>query len=208
MRDVAEEGGITDTVKFYKFLKACAALVSEQVNYATIAESTDISEPTAKEWLRLLQGLGIIHLLEPYSNNELKRLSKTPKLYFCDTGLCAYLSMWPTPQTLMNGAASGHYFENYVVMELVKNYAYSPTKANITYYRDSNAKEIDIFIEEDQIIHPLEIKKSANPNRREVKKFALLDTHAIKRGNGGIICMCEEPTPIDNMNCFIPSNLI
>ncbi len=208
MRDVAEEGGITDTVKFYKFLKACAALVSEQVNYATIAESTDISEPTAKEWLRLLQGLGIIHLLEPYSNNELKRLSKTPKLYFCDTGLCAYLSMWPTPQTLMNGAASGHFFENYVVMELVKNYAYAPTKANITYYRDSNAKEIDIFIEEDQIIHPLEIKKSANPNRREVKKFALLDTHATKRGNGGIICMCEEPTPIDNMNCFIPSNLI
>ena len=208
MRDVAEEGGITDTIKFNKFLKACAALVSEQVNYATIAESTDISEPTAKEWLRLLQGLGIIHLLEPYSNNELKRLSKTPKLYFCDTGLCAYLSMWPTPQTLMNGAASGHYFENYVVMELVKNYAYSPTKANITYYRDSNAKEIDIFIEEDQIIHPLEIKKSANPNRREVKKFALLDTHAIKRGNGGIICMCEEPIPIDDMNCFIPSNLI
>ena len=123
MRDVAEEGGITDTVKFTKFLKACAALVSEQVNYATLAESTDISEPTAKEWLNLLQGLGIVHLLEPYANNELKRLTKTPKLYFCDTGLCAYLSMWLTPQQLMNGAVSGHYYENYVVMELIKNYA-------------------------------------------------------------------------------------
>lgn len=208
MRDVAEEGGITDSLKFAKFLKACAALVAEQVNYATLAESTDISEPTAKEWLQLLQGLGIIYLLQPYANNELKRLTKTPKLYFCDTGLCAYLSMWLTPQTLMNGAASGHYYENYVVMELVKNYAYSQAKANVTYYRDSNAKEIDIFVEENKTIHPLEIKKSANPNSREVKKFTFLDKTTLRRGNGGIICMCEEPIPIDAENCFIPSNLI
>ena len=208
MRDVAEEGGITDTVKFEKFLKVCAALVSEQVNYATLAENADISEPTAKEWIRLLQGLGIVYLLEPYANNELKRLSKTPKLYFCDTGLCAHLSMWLTPQTLQNGAVSGHYYENYVVMELVKNYAYSPAKANITYYRDSNAKEIDVFIEENQTIHPIEIKKSANPDSRETKKFQFLDKTALIRGNGGIICMCEEPVPIDDMNCFIPSNLI
>ena len=208
MRDVAEEGGITDSIKFAKFLKACAALVAEQVNYATLAESTDISEPTAKEWLQLLQGLGIIYLLQPYANNELKRLTKTPKLYFCDTGLCAYLSMWLTPQTLMNGAASGHYYENYVVMELVKNYAYSHAKANVTYYRDSNAKEIDVFVEENKTIHPLEIKKSANPNSREVKKFTFLDKTTLQRGNGGIICMCEEPIPIDAENCYIPSNLI
>ena len=208
LRDVADEGGITDTIRFIKFLKVCAALVSEQVNYATLAESADISEPTAKEWLKLLQGLGIVYLLEPYANNELKRLSKTPKLYFCDTGLCAHLSMWLTPQTLMNGAASGHYYENYVVMELVKSYAYTPAKANITYYRDSNAKEIDVFIEENQIIHPIEIKKSATPNRREVKKFNFLDKTPLRRGTGGIICMCEEPIPIDDMNCFIPSNLI
>lgn len=208
MRDVAEEGGITDSIKFTKFLKACAALVAEQVNYATLAESAEISEPTAKEWLQLLQGLGIVYLLQPYANNELKRLTKTPKLYFCDTGLCAFLSMWLTPQTLMGGAASGHYYENYVVMELVKNYAYSPAKANITYYRDANAKEIDLFVEENNIIHPLEIKKSANPNSREVKKFTFLDKTQLQRGNGGIVCMCEEPIPIDDMNCFIPSNLI
>lgn len=84
--------------------------------------------------------LHIVFLLAPYSNNELKRLSKTPKLYFCDTGLCAYLSMWLTADTLRNGAASGHYYENYVVMELVKNYAYAKSKVNITYFRDSNAK--------------------------------------------------------------------
>ena len=175
MRDVSEEGGITDSVRFRKFLNACAALVAEQVNYKTLAEAAEISQPTAKEWLRLLQGLGIIYLLQPFANNELKRLAKTPKLYFCDTGLCAYLSMWLTRDTLMNGAASGHYFENYVIIELVKNFSYSSVKANLTYYRDSNAKEIDVMVEENGLIHPLEIKKSANPDRREIKKYEIID---------------------------------
>lgn len=208
MRDVAEEGGITDVVRFRKFLNACAALVAEQVNYKTLAEAAEISQPTAKEWLRLLQGLGIVYLLPPYANNELKRLAKTPKLYFCDTGLCAYLSMWLTRDTLMSGAASGHYFENYVVIELLKNFAYSPSKANLTYYRDSNAKEIDVFVEENGVIHPLEIKKSANPDRREVRKYEVLDKANLERGCGGIVCMCEEVIPIDSKNCFIPCNLI
>lgn len=208
MRDVAEAGGITDTVRFRKFLLGCAALVSEQVNYATLAESADITQPTAKEWLRILEGLHIIYLLQPYSNNALKRLTKAPKLYFCDTGLCAYLSMWLTPDVLQRGAASGHFYENYVVMELVKNYAYSKNKANITYYRDANAKEIDVFVEENNVIHPLEIKKSASPDKREVKKYSVLDKAELNRGNGGIVCMCEEPIPIDEKNCFIPSNLI
>ena len=208
MRDVAEEGGITDTVRFRKFLNACAALVAEQVNYKTLAEAADISQPTAKEWLRLLQGLGIIYLLPPYANNELKRLVKTPKLYFCDTGLCAYLSMWLTRDTLMNGAASGHYFENHVIIELLKNFSYASSKVNLTYYRDSNAKEIDVFVEQNGVIHPLEIKKSANPDRREVRKYALIDKVKAERGSGGIICMCEEIIPIDTQNCFIPCNLI
>lgn len=208
MRDVAEAGGITDTVRFGKFLNACAALVAEQINYKTLAEAAEIAQPTAKEWVRVLQGLGIIYLLQPFSNNELKRLTKAPKLYFCDTGLCAYLSMWLTRDTLMNGAASGHYFENYVVMELQKHYAYAKAKANLTYYRDSNAKEIDVFVEENNLIHPLEIKKSANPDRREVKKYTLLDKTSLERGCGGILCMCEEVIPIDDKNCFIPCNLI
>jgi len=208
MRDVAEAGGIIDTVRFRKFLVGCASLVSEQVNYTTLAESCDIAPSTAKEWLKVLEGLHIVYLLAPYSNNELKRLSKTPKLYFCDTGLCAYLSMWLTSDTLRNGAASGHYYENYVVMELVKNYAYARNKVNITYFRDSNAKEIDLFIEENNVIHPLEIKKSAAPDRREVKKYGVIDKASLNRGTGGIICMCEEPIPIGGDNCFIPSNLI
>ena len=208
MRDVSEEGGITDSVRFRKFLAACAALTAEQVNYKTLADASEISQPTAKKWLRLLQGLGVIYLLAPFANNELKRLTKTPKLYFCDTGLCAYLSMWLTRDTLMNGAVSGHYFENYVVMELLKNFTYAPSKAQLTYYRDSNAKEIDVFVEENGVIHPLEIKKSANPDKREIKKYELLDKINLKRGDGGIICMCEQVVPIDEKNYFIPCNLI
>jgi len=208
MRDVAELGGITDTLRFGKFLTACAALLSEQINYKTLADSAEISQPTAKDWLRLLEGMGIIYLLQPYANNALKRLAKTPKLYFCDTGLAAHLSMWPTKETLMNGAASGHYFENFVVIEMLKSFTYSQSKVNITYYRDSNAKEIDIFIEQSNMIHPLEIKKSANPDTRDTKKFSVLDKASIEQGYGGIICMCTEVIPIDSMNCFIPCNLI
>ena len=208
MRDVSEEGGITDTVRFRRFLNACAALTAEQVNYSTLAEAADISQPTAKAWLLLLESLGIIYLLKPFANNEIKRLAKTPKLYFCDTGLCAYLSMWLTRDTLMNGAVSGHYFENYVVAELLKNYSYSQSKVNLTYYRDSNAKEIDVLIEENGRIHPLEIKKSANPNRREIKKYEVLEKTGMQTGAGGIICMCEEVIPINSRNSFIPCNLI
>lgn len=208
MRDAVEAGGVSDAVRFSKFLGACAALVSQQVNYAALAEAADISEPTAKLWLNVLQGLGIIYLLKPCENNELKRLVKRPKLYFCDTGLCAYLSMWTSPETLMNGAASGHYYENYVVMELVRAYAYAKAKANLSYYRDSNAKEIDVFIEENDTVHPLEIKKSANPDRRETKKYSVIDKTSLKHGRGGIICMCEQVMPIDSENCFIPSNII
>jgi hypothetical protein len=208
MRDVAEVGGITDSAKFMNFLKACAALTAEQINYKTLSTAADISEPTAKNWIRILESLGIVYLLQPYSNNELKRIVKTPKLYFCDTGLAAYLSMWLTRDTLMHGAASGHYYENYVVSELLKNYAYGKTKANLSYYRDSNAKEIDVFVELNGLIHPLEIKKSATPDRKEVKKYELLDKASIPRGQGGIVCMCEKVIPIDEKNSFIPSNLI
>ena len=208
MRDIADLGGITDTLRFRRFLTACAALVSEQVNYKALAETAEISQPTAKEWLTLLEGMGIIYLLQPYANPTLPRLTKTPKLYFCDTGLAAHLSMWPSRETLMNGAASGHYFENYVVIEMLKNVAYSPNRANLSYYRDSNAKEIDVFVEQLNLIHPLEIKKSANPDGREIKKFNVLDKASIAQGCGGIVCLCEDVVPIDTNNCFIPCNLI
>lgn len=120
MRDAVDDNGITDINGFRKVLKACAAFVGNLINYSDIASAGGVSVPTAKSWVKILQSMGIIYLLEPYSNNELKRLVKTPKLYFCDTGLAAYLSMWTSRDVLMNGAASGHYFENYVVGEFLR----------------------------------------------------------------------------------------
>ena len=162
----------------------------------------------AIKWLGILRDMEVIYLLEPYSNNELQRLIKTPKLFSCDTGLCAYLTRWLTPESLQAGAVSGLFFENYVVMELVKNYAYARNNAILSFYRDDNAKEIDVFVEENGRIHPLEIKKSANPDRKEIKKFNVVDKTSLIHGDGGIICMYPEPFPINGNNNLIPSNLI
>ncbi len=208
MADAVNDEGIQDVHGFKNFIRACAALVGNLVNFKTLGEVAEISEVTAKKWLGILQDMDVVYLLEPYSNNELKRMVKTPKLYFCDTGLCAFLTRWLTMESLRDGAASGHIYENYVIMELVKNYAYARSTALLTFYRDSNAKEIDVFVEENGRIHPLEIKKSANPDKKDAKKFSVIEKTTLERGMGGIICMYPRPIPIDRENILIPSNLI
>ena len=208
MRDAVDDNGISDTEGFRKVLRACAAFSGNLINYSDIATAGNVSVPTAKEWVKTLQTMGILYLLEPYSNNELKRLIKTPKLYFCDTGLCAYLSMWTSRETLLNGAASGHYFENYVVTEFLRMYSYSKAKVEMTFYRDTNQKEIDIVLEENGILHPVEIKKSSNPERKLINAFSLLEKSSLKIGEGGIVCMTEKPYPIDSRNNYIPCNII
>ena len=206
--DAVNDEGIKDTAAFKKFLRACAALVGNLVNYKTLSDTVGISVQTARKWLDILEDMDIVYRLEPYSNNDLQRLCKTPKLYFCDTGLCAYLTRWLTRDSLRDGAAGGHFFENHVVMELVKNYAHSQTSALLSSYCDNNAKEIDVFVEENGRIHPLEIKKSANPDKKEIRKYNVLDKTSVETGFGGIICMYPRPFPIDRMNSYIPSNLI
>ena len=206
--DAVNDEGIKDIAGFKRFIRACAALTGNLVNYRTLGEAAGTSEVTAKKWLAILQDMDVIYLLEPYSNNELQRLVKTPKLYFGDTGLCAYLTRWLTPESLREGAASGHFYENYVIMELVKNYAYAKNGAILSFYRDDKAKEIDVFIEENGLIHPLEIKKSANPEKKEIRKFSVIEKTSLIQGNGGIICMFPKPFPIDEKNNLIPSNLI
>ena len=208
MRDAVDDNGITDTEGFRKFLRACAAFAGQLLNYNDLAVSAGVTGATAKEWIKVLQSMGIITLLEPYSSNELKRLIKTPKLYFCDTGLCAYLSSWTSRDVLMNGAASGHYYENYVVGEFIRNYAYGKNKVNLNFYRDRNMKEIDLLIEDGGILHPVEIKKGSAPERKIVNVFSVLKETEKKTGNGGIVCMTDVLLPIDEKNCFIPSNII
>ena len=206
--DAVNDEGITDVAGFRRFIRACAALVGNLVNYRTLGESAGVSDVTAKKWLDILCDMDVIYLLEPYSNNELQRLIKTPKLYFCDTGLCAYLTRWLTADSLREGAAGGHFYENYVVMELVKNYTYARNSAILSFYRDNKAKEIDVFVEENGRIHPLEIKKSANPEKKEIRKFDVIEKTSLERGTGGIICMYPKPFPIDDKNSLIPGNLI
>lgn len=208
MRDAVDDNGITDTVGFRKVLTASAAFIGNLINYTDLAMAGGVSIPTAKSWIKVLQNMGIIYLLEPYSNNELKRLVKTPKLYFCDTGLAAYLTMWTSKEVLMNGAASGHFYENYVVGEFVRTYAYGDTKANLTFYRDTNQKEIDLIVEEGGTLHPIEIKKSANPEKKVVKAFDVLKTTGKLLGNGLVVCMTDTVFPINECNFMIPSNII
>ncbi len=208
MRDAVDDNGISDTEGFRKVLRACAAFAGNLVNYSDIAQAGNVSLPTAKEWVKILQSMGIVYLMEPFSNNELKRLIKTPKLYFCDTGLLAYLSMWTSKETLMNGAASGHFFENYVVSEFLRMYSYSKSKINMTFYRDTNQKEIDIVLEENGTLHPLEIKRGSSPEKKVINSFHLLEKSSLKIGEGGIICMTAKPFPIDTNNNYIPCNII
>lgn len=208
MRDVTAVGGITDELRFVKFLTACAAFTAGQLNLNNLAMIAEISQPTAKSWLSLLERLHIVYLLAPYANNKLKRLAKTPKLYFWDTGLCSYLAKWLSKDTLLNGNAAGQYFENFVVTELIKDLDYHSVNYDISYFRDSNSKEIDVFLEYENKIHPLEIKLSSSPDRREVKKYAVLDTNSIPRGKGGIICMIPSVLPIDQDNSYIPVNIL
>ncbi len=208
MRDAVDDYAITDTEGFRKFLRACAAFSGQLVNYNDLGLSAGVSGVTAKEWVKVLQSMGIVFLLEPYSSNELKRLVKTPKLYFCDTGFCAYLSSWTTRDVLMNGAASGHYYENYVIAELLRHYAYGRNKVNLNFYRDSKMKEIDLIIEEAGILHPVEIKKSASPDKSAVKSFPVLKEGERTVGNGAVFCMSDAVLPVTETNFIVPSNII
>lgn len=208
MRDAVDDNGIQDTESFRKFLRACASFSGQLVNYNDLGNAAEVSGVTAKEWLKVLQTMGIVFLLEPYYNNELKRMVKTPKLYFCDTGLCAFLSSWTSRDTLMNGAASGHYLENYVVAEMLRNVSYGEKKMNLNFYRDTNQKEIDLVLEMEGQLHAFEIKRAASPERKLIRAFSLLAKSGKEMGPGGIICMAEKPFPLDAVNSLIPVNLL
>ena len=208
MKDIMELGHITDTVRFNKFLTACASQNANVVNYANLALAADISQPTAKEWLNVLQGIGIVYLLEPYFNNNLKRLTKTPKLYFFDTGICAFLAKIPSKDMLMNSSFAGAYFENFVINQFMINYSLLSKHPNIFFYRDIDQYEVDIVLDDFDGLTPLEIKLSANPNKRDVAKFKVLDKLGKNIKNGGIICLIDSIYPVDEKNSLIPVGLL
>lgn len=203
-RDVREVSDAIDSLKFLHFITAVAARCGQILNIAEIARDADINQKQAKNWLGVLETLGLIFYLHPYSNNMLKRLVKTPKLYFYDTGLVCYLTKWSSAETLQSGAMNGVILENYVVAEIRKTYLNCGKDPYMYYYRDKDAREIDIILEHDGVLNPIEIKKSANPGSELIKVFKLLDKSSAKRSKGAVVCMKPELSAIDRENYIIP----
>mgnify|MGYP000007925284 CR=1 FL=1 len=203
-RDVKELSDAIDSLKFLRFITAVAARCGQMVNVAEIARDADINQTQAKNWLDILETLGIIFYLHPYSNNLLKRLVKTPKIYFYDTGLVCYLTKWSSAETLESGAMNGAILENYVVAEIMKTYLNCGKEPYLYYYRDKDAKEIDIVLEHDGVLNPIEIKKTSNPGTELVKVFDLLDKSSTPRAKGAVICMKPGLSAIDRENYIVP----
>ncbi|WP_425756714.1 ATP-binding protein [Ihubacter sp. rT4E-8] len=207
-RDVKGLSVAVDSLKFLRFMTAVAARSGQMLNVAEIAQDADINQTQAKAWLTILETLEIIFYLHPYSNNLLKRLVKKPKLYFYDTGLVCYLTKWSSAETLESGAMNGAMLENYVVSEIAKSYLNCGREPFMYYYRDKDAKEIDIVLERDGVLHPIEIKKTANPGTELTKVFSLLDGASVPRGKGAVICMKPNLSAIDRENYIVPVWLI
>lgn len=203
-RDVKELSDAIDSLKFLHFITAAAARCGQMLNVADIARDADINQKQAKDWLGILETLGIIFYLHPYSNNMLKRLAKTPKLYFYDTGFVCYLTKWSNAKTLERGAMNGAILENYVVAEIMKTYLSNGKEPFIYYYRDKDAKEIDIVLEHDGVLNPIEIQKSSNPGSQLTKVFNLLDRSSAPRSKGAVICMKPELSMIDRETFIVP----
>ena len=203
-RDVKELSDAIDALKFLRFMTAVAARCSQMLNVSEIAQDADINQKQAKDWLHILETLGIIFYLHPYSNNLLKRLVKTPKLYFYDTGLVCYLTKWSSAEVLECGAMNGAILENYVVSEIAKTYLNTGREPFLYYYRDKDAKEIDIVLEQDGVLNPIEIKKTSNPGTELTKVFSLLDKASVPRGKGAIVCMKPKVGVVDRDNYVVP----
>ena len=207
-RDVRRLSNDIDSLKFLRFLRSVAARTSQQVNYKGIADDAEIDQTTAKNWLHVLEALGIIFLLEPYSNNVLKRTVSTPKLYFYDSGIVCYLTRWSSPETAMEGAMSGALLENYTVAEIIKTYQHAGQEPFLYYYRDKDAREIDLILERDGKLFPIEIKKMASPPKKLTKVFDLIDKSPLQRGTGAILCMADQLGAFDQNNLIVPISLI
>ena len=207
-RDVKELSEAIDSLKFFRFMTAAAARCSQMLNVSEIAQDADINQKQAKDWLQILEKLGIIFYLHPYSNNLLKRLVKTPKLYFYDSGLVCYLTRWSSAEVLQSGAMNGAVLENYVVSEIAKTYINSGREPYMYYYRDKDAREIDLVLEHDGMLNPLEIKKTSNPGTELTRVFGLLDKASVPRGKGAVICMRMKVGAIDRDNYIVPVWLI
>ncbi len=207
-RDVKDLAQVGDEAAFLRFLKACAARTGQLLNLSDLARDADVAVNTAKKWLSVLQASFQVALLPAYHSNLTKRLVKMPKLYFLDTGLCAYLAEWSSPETLEAGAMSGAMLETYVFTEILKSWWNRGKQPPLYYYRDKDGKEIDLLIVQDRAICPMEIKKSASPRSEWAKNFDALDRLRPAWTEGGVICLCREVIPLTKKTSAIPIGVL
>ena len=215
-RDIRDLAQVADEMDFYRFMTVAAAHTAKPVVYEELANEVGISAPTAKKWLSILVSSHIVALVQPYSNNVLKRIVKMPLMHFLDTGLAAYLLKWGNPETLEKGAMSGAFFESYVFSEIYKSYLNAGKEPPIFYYRDKDQKEIDLLLYRDATLFPIEIKKAASPGKAAIKNFNILNpvqepekfgvVNELKTeiGQGSVICMATDFLPIDEKNWYVP----
>lgn len=209
-RDIRNLINIKEETKFLNFMSAVAARTGQELNYDNLARDAEIDNKTAKNWLSFLRTSGLIFLLQPYSNNPTTRAIKSPKMYFTDTGLACYLAGYSDARTLEKSAINGNIFETYVVMEIVKSFVNDnkDPRLYLNFYRDSNQVEIDLTITMNNIVYPIEIKKTKSPNKSMIKNFSILNKGEKEIGEGGIICMIDRILPLDNKNIAIPIQCI
>ena len=207
-RDVRDLARVGDEMAFLRFLRAAAARTGQLLNLADMARDVDIAYNTAKSWLSILQASGLVYLLEPYFTNVTKRLVKTPKLYFLDTGLCTWLTEWSSPETLEAGAFSGAILETWIFVEILKSWLHNGQTPPFYFYRDKDKKEIDLLIIRDNTIYPLEFKKTSSPDKNAVSHFSILEKLNMKVGHGGVICLVTQSLPITADVSSIPVSAI
>ena len=209
-RDIRDLINVKDEIKFLRFVESIAVRTGQELNINDITNSIEINNHTAQNWLSILVGTGLVYLLQPYSNNNISRIVKRPKIYFIDTGLACYLAGYMDEITLEKSAFNGAILETYVITEIIKSFANHglDSRKYLYYYRDNNGKEIDLLIIYNNKVYPLEIKKSYNPGKQAIKNFDIVQKFGIKVENGGVICMTKELFPLDKKNNLIPIELL
>ena len=211
-RDIRKFVRLNDEMKFYRFLCAAASQTAKLLNYAVMAKETGISIPTAKQWLGILEKMGIVYLLQPAAFNGVKYVVKTPKLYFTDTGLAAYLLRWNTADALELGAMSAEFFETWVIGEVYKSFANSGQKAPLYYYRNFNGKEVELLILNNGVLHQCVISKSEQVQKM-YKRFNIIEAAfgsctEVKTATGSVICLVPEFGMDKNNIMYIPAWMI
>lgn len=208
-KDVRQILNIGSEENFMKFMRNVAIRVGTTLNYSDIANDVGVSSKTIKEWMSILIATGIVYLLEPFHSKALERLTHMPKIVFMDMGLACYLAGWKSARDLQISDVSGRYFESYVISEIVKNYNNFGEQLIISHLRNKETEEIDLIIEENNLLHPIEIKKTSNPTRDMIKNFKMLEKTEKKVGIGGIICLYDKLLPFNENQYIIPlSSLI